>query len=50
MSFPQMAIGIAGLGMLWAVISVEYWIIPLALIAVEILSGFAGSIMSYFVE
>jgi len=50
MSFPQMTIGVAGLVMLWAIINGEYWVVPFALIAVEILTGFAGSIMSYFVD
>ncbi|GAA3952577.1 hypothetical protein GCM10022278_09430 [Allohahella marinimesophila] len=39
-----------GLIMLWAFISGEYWIIPFALVGVEVATGFGGSIMSYFVE
>ncbi|WP_161487080.1 MULTISPECIES: hypothetical protein [Marinobacter] len=50
MSFPQMAIGGAGLVMLWAVLSGDYWVIPFALIAVEVSTGFAGSIMSYLFD
>jgi len=50
MSFSQMLIGVTGLVMFWAVISGEYWVIPFAIIGVEILTGFAGSIMSYFVN
>jgi hypothetical protein len=50
MSLSQMSIGVSGLIMIWAVISGEYWVIPFALIGVEVLTGFAGSIMSYFVH
>ena len=45
-----MSIGITGLIMIWAVMNGEYWAIPFALVGVEILTGFAGSIMSYFVD
>ncbi|MCK0163796.1 hypothetical protein [Marinobacter sp. S6332] len=50
MSLSQMSIAVTGLIMIRAVVSGEYWMIPFALIGVEILTGFAGSIMSYFVN